>query len=115
MVFAPMRASLRLPLPLIGAVVLVAGGCGSSKGVPDGRFVDALNLKTVQGSYAIGGNPFCSISKLLHDSGEVQDAAASGRVLASSDRTIGIQVITPFAPSCQKQAQKKLDKLAKKG
>ena len=95
--------------------MLVIAGCGSGKGVADGRFVDALNLKTIQGSYAIGGNPFCSISKLLHNSSEVRDAAASGRVLASSDRSIGIQVITPFAPSCQKQAQKKLDKLARKG
>jgi hypothetical protein len=111
-----MRITLS-PLAL-GAITLVlaVSGCGSSGGGPsDSRFVDALNLSTVQGSYAMDDNPFCSIAQLLHDSGEVRDQSDSGRVLASRDGSVGIKVITPFAPSCRKQAQQKLDKLAKKG
>ena len=97
--------------------MLALSGCSSSgSGVPDSRFVDALNLTSQQGSYVMDHNPaFCSISKLLHNSSEVRDAAKSGGVVASRDATVGIQVVTPFAPACRKEAEQGLDKLAKKG
>ena len=112
-----MRIKLRSPVLLMSALLLALAGCSSAgSGVPDSRFVDALNLTSQQGSYVMDHNPaFCSISKLLHDSGEVHDAAKRGGVVASRDGTVGIQVVTPFAPTCRKEAEQGLDKLARKG
>jgi hypothetical protein len=33
-------------------------------------------------------------------------------VIASRDATVGVEIVKPFAPSCQKQAQRKLNRLA---
>jgi hypothetical protein len=117
-VSAPMRTLFRSPLILMSALAFAfaLGGCGSANGVSDQRFVDALNLTSQQGSYVMDHNPaFCSISKLLHTSSEVHDAAKSGGVVASGNGTVGIQVVTPFAPACRREAEQGLDKLAKKG
>ena len=100
------------------AGALAAAGCGSStNGISDARIVEALGAKSVAGSYAIGGNPFCSVSRLLHDSGEVADAEKTdkGHVIAARDGSVGIVIVTPFAPKCVPDAQKSLNKLANKG
>jgi len=116
MVSAPMRITTRSTVLPIGAVLLALSGCGSSGGIPDSRFVGALNLTSAQGAYVMDNNPaFCSIARLLKSSSDVRDAAKSGGVVASSDGTVGIQVVTPFAPACRKEAQRGLDKLARKG
>ena len=95
---------------------LLLGGCGSSSGggVSDGQLVAALGLTMKDGHYVIDKNPFCSIDRLLHDSGEVSDAASSKLVIASKDATVGIEVLTPFAPSCRREAEKALTKLSRK-
>ncbi len=108
---------MRRAFALAAAVaVLALGGCGSSSGdgVSDAQFIDALGLTMKDGHYVIEKNPFCSIAQLLHDSGEVSDAASSNRVLASKDASVGIEVLTPFAPSCRKQAEKALNRLSRK-
>jgi predicted small lipoprotein YifL len=111
-----MRRSRPIAALLAIVATLSVGGCGSSggSGVPDAKIVAALGLTTVNGNYVIDKNPFCSVQKLLHDSTEVKDAASSGLVLASKDATVGIKVISPFAPACRKNAEKALQKLAKK-
>ncbi len=81
---------LTLPSSVLSAVLalLAVAGCGSSSadGVSDAKLIDALGLTTVDGHYVIDKNPFCSIARLLHNSGEVSDAASSKRVLASEGR-----------------------------
>lgn len=110
-----MRRSRPIAALLAIVAALAVGGCGSSgSGVPDAKIVAALGLTTLHGNYVIDKNPFCSVQKLLHDSTEVKDAASSGLVLASKDATVGIKVISPFAPTCRKDAEKALQKLAKK-
>jgi hypothetical protein len=96
----------------IGAAVLAGCGGSGSSGVPDSKIIAALDMKKVQGRYAIEANPFCSTSKLLNDSDQVRKASSSHRVIASRDATVGIEIIKPFAPSCQKMAQRKLNRLA---
>jgi hypothetical protein len=112
-----MSAPGRLLALSLGLTVLMAlVGCSdSSSGVPDSKIRSALQMKSIQGHLAIEGNPFCATSKLLHDANEVKDAGKSGRVIASRDHTIGVQVLKPFAPSCRNFAERKLDKLARGG
>jgi hypothetical protein len=96
------------------ATAVAAAGCGSSstEGIPDAKIIAALDMKMVQGHYAIKGNPFCSVSKLLHDSQQVKDASSTRRVIASRDGTVGIEIIRPFAPSCKHRAIPILNRLA---
>jgi hypothetical protein len=96
------------------ATAVAAAGCGSSstEGIPDAKIIAALDMKMVQGHYAIKGNPFCSVSKLLHDSQQVKDASSTRRVIASRDGTVGIEIIRPFAPSCKHRAIPVLNRLA---
>jgi hypothetical protein len=103
--------SLALSLGLAAALALGACDAGSS-GTPDSKIVSALNMQRVQGNYAMDGNPFCSVSKLLGDVNEVKDASSSGRVIAARDHTVGVEIIRPFAPRCRNDAQRKLDRLA---
>jgi hypothetical protein len=90
----------------------VAGCSAGTDGVPDAKIIAALDMKRVRGHYAIGGNPFCSVSKLLHDSSEVKDASSTGSVIAARDGSVGIQIIRPFAPSCKRRAIRGLNRLA---
>jgi hypothetical protein len=112
-----MRPHRLLPT-LIAALLAAAGlaGCGSSSsGISDAKIVDALGLSSQGGKYVMDGNAFCTVDSLLHSDQEVNDAAKGHAVIASKDGSVGIQVATPFAPSCKDDAQKKLDKLARKG
>jgi hypothetical protein len=104
---------LRTALAVGAATAVAAAGCGSStEGIPDAKIIAALDMNMVQGHYAIKGNPFCSVSKLLHDSQQVKDASSTGRVIASRDGTVGIEIIRPFAPSCKHRAIPVLNRLA---
>jgi hypothetical protein len=97
-------------------VVMGLAACGSSdSGTPDGKIEKALDMKSIGGHLAIQHNPFCSVSKLLNDASQVKDASSSGRVIASRDHTLGVEVIKPFAPSCRNFAEQKLSKLARSG
>jgi hypothetical protein len=110
-----MAATCRLRMALaVGAASAAAlAGCGAgAEGVPDAKIIAALDMKKVQGNYAIDGNPFCSASKLLHDSQEVEDASSTRRVIASRDGSLGIEIIRPFAPRCKRKAVKALNHLA---
>jgi hypothetical protein len=109
--FAARRSRLLL---VIGTGAAILGGCGSSgsSGVPDSKIVAALDMKKVQGRYAIDANPFCSVSKLLNDADKVKKASSSGKVIASRDATVGVEIVKPFAPSCRDKAQRTLDRLA---
>jgi hypothetical protein len=100
--------------PLAAAALLAAAagcGSGSSGGVPDSRIISALHLEMVHGHYAVDRNPFCSVAKFLHNSQEVKDAGSTGRVIASRDGTVGIEIIRPFAPRCKRLATHRLDRL----
>ena len=99
----------------LGAMAALAGCSSSSGGISDSEIVHALSMRKVLGNYAIDGNPFCSVSKLLHDVNEVKAAGKSGRVIASHDHSIGVEIVKPFAPSCVKKAQRKLNRLANGG
>lgn len=92
---------------------MALAGCGDGSGTPDSKIRAALQMRSVEGSLAIEGNPFCSVSKLLGDVNEVRSASSTGLVIASRDNTVGVQIRKPFAPSCRNFAQRKLDKLAK--
>jgi hypothetical protein len=112
----PLIAANDHPRTALAVVAVGAGllaGCGSgSGGVSNAKIVQALDMKTVQGNYAIDGNPFCSVSKLLNDSGAVKDASSSHRVIASHDGSVGIEIVRPFAPSCKRTAVHALNRLA---
>jgi hypothetical protein len=110
-----MFADRRSRLLLVIGTAAVLGGCGTTttdSGVPDSKIIAALDMKKIQGHYAIDDNPFCSTSKLLNDADEVKRASSSHRVIASRDATVGIEIIKPFAPSCGAKAQRKLNRLA---
>ena len=65
---------LRRGLAVGAATAAAAAGCGTAtEGVPDAKIITALQMKRVQGHYAIKGNPFCSVSKLLHDARAAED------------------------------------------
>jgi hypothetical protein len=103
-----------LSLGLVAATA-VAGCSSGGSDTAQSKIVEALQMKTVQGHLAMEGNPFCSVSKVLNEATEVNDASSSGRVIASRDHTLGVVVIKPFAPSCRNFAERKLDKLARGG
>jgi hypothetical protein len=106
------RATLAL------AVVAVAvSGCGdeTTTSYGDEKIVETLNLKKSEGGYAIGGDPFCEVdNNLLNDSaevGEAEDRDELGLVIASREGNVGVRGVPPFAPDCEQQAKKELDKL----
>jgi hypothetical protein len=110
-----MAAPFRLGMALaVGAAVAVTPvGCGTgTEGTSDAKIIASLDMKRVQGNYAIKGNPFCSVAKLLTDPQEVKDASSTHRVIASRDGSVGIEIIRPFAPSCKRRSVRALNRLA---
>jgi hypothetical protein len=86
--------------------------CGEDEeSFSDQRIVDALGLEETDGAYAIGGDPFCEVSKkLLNDASEVDDAGDTEQlVLSSAEGNVGIEVVAPFA--CEREAKRGLNKL----
>jgi hypothetical protein len=103
---------------LTAGLILVAAGCGSSAAVPDSKLIAELKLKHTARGYEMGGDPFCTIDKLLNDGGEVSHAddqsSAEEFVIASPDGKVGVVAKRPFAPDCSKRAQHKLKKLERR-
>jgi hypothetical protein len=103
-------------LCLLGLALTVAG-CGDEETISygDDTIIDTLDLEKSDGGYAIGGDPFCAVeSNLLNDGDEVtkaQDRDDLGLVISSREGNVGIRAVPPFAPDCEKQVQKRLDKL----
>ena len=99
------------------AVALAAAGCDDeeTKSFSDQKIIETINLEKSEGGYAIAGDPFCEVDKnLLNDSDEVEQAADRddlGLVITSREGNVGIRGVPPFAPDCQQQAKKKLNKL----
>jgi hypothetical protein len=101
-------------LCLLAVVIVVAAvaGCGEDEErFSDKKIVDALGLEETDGAYAIGGDPFCEVSKqLLNDASEVEEAADSDElVIASSEGNVGVEAVAPFA--CEREAKRALSKL----
>jgi hypothetical protein len=72
---------------------LLVAGCGEDEeSFSNKQIVDSLGLEETDGAYAIGGDPFCEVSKkLLNDSAEVDDAAEGEElVIASSEGNVGV-------------------------
>jgi hypothetical protein len=106
-------------LPALAAVVLLAiAGCGSSSQVSDSKLIAELKLKHTARGYEMGGDPFCTIDKLLNDGGEVSHAddqsSAEEFVIAGPDGKVGVVAKRPFAPDCSKRAQHKLKQLERR-
>ena len=104
---------------LASAALLVAvAGCGEEPvSYSDKDIIDRLNLeKSGDGDrYAVDGDPFCEVeAKLLNSADEVEEGAAGRNgdlVLTSRVGNVGVKVLPGFAPDCQNDARKKLDKL----
>ena len=109
------RMSFGLAVVLSAAAFVGAIGCGSGgSSISDSKIVDALGLKQTARGYEMDNNPFCSVTQLLHDSGEVSDASdLKGKqfAISSPKGTVGIVVQKPFAPNCERDAKGKLKKL----
>jgi hypothetical protein len=108
---------------LVGALAcalllaVTAAGCGSESGVSDSKIVSALGLKQAGHGYEMGGDPFCTIDRLLNDGDEVHQAddhpGGSGFVIAGSKGTVGVLARRPFAPNCIRQAKEGLKHVEK--
>ena len=100
------------------ALAGVAGCTEDETTVPDGEIVKALDLKRddERPVYAIGGDEFCEIDdNLLNDTTEVEQATSTkqseGLVLTNREQSVGVQVIPPFDPACERDARKALGRI----
>ncbi len=114
----PIRSVRAVTALLLLALALAAAACGEEDktiSYGDGTIIDTLQLEKSDGGYAIGGDPFCAVeSNLLNDGDEVskaQDRDDLGLVISSNEGNVGVHAVPPFAPDCEKQVQKRLDKL----
>ena len=114
----PIRSVRAVTALLLLALALAAAACGEEDktiSYDDGTIIDTLQLEKSDGGYAIGGDPFCAVeSNLLNDGDEVskaQDRDDLGLVISSNEGNVGVHAVPPFAPDCEKQVQKRLDKL----
>jgi hypothetical protein len=118
MMARPIRSVRVVTALLLLALTLAAAACGEEEttiSYGDGTIIDTLQLEKSDGGYAIGGDPFCAVeSNLLNDGDEVskaQDRDDLGLVISSNEGNVGVHAVPPFAPDCEKQVQKRLDKL----
>jgi len=114
----PIRSVRAVTALVLVALPLFAAACGEEDktiSYGDGTIIDTLQLEKSDGGYAIGGDPFCAVeSNLLNDGDEVskaQDRDDLGLVISSNEGNVGVHAVPPFAPDCEKQVQKRLDKL----
>jgi len=114
----PIRSVRAATVLVIIGLALVVAGCGDEEktvSYSDDKIVETLDLQKADGGYAIGGDPFCAVeSNLLNDGDEVskaQDRDDLGLVISSNTGNVGVRAVPPFAPDCEKQVQKRLDKL----
>jgi hypothetical protein len=111
------RRHALVALLAIALAVGVAGGCGTGQTTPDSKIVSALDLKHGGHAYEIGGDPFCTIDRLLNDGDEVKqanDKPGGDFLIASPNGEIGVLARRPFAPDCERQAKDALKRLARK-
>ena len=107
------RASLAVVV-LLGAFTALAGCGDDDKRYGDDRIVEQLHLEQSDDSYAIDGDPFCSVAKkLFNDADEVEAASDEDGVIvvASREGNVGVEGVAPFAHDCAVAAKKRLDKL----
>jgi len=107
---------MRRLIPLLTGLALIGAlGCGEERTVSDGDIVQALNLERDDDSpvYAIDGDEFCQVEQeLLNDSTEVEEAkTGKALVLSDPEESVGIQVVPPFDPACEQDAQRALKRL----
>jgi hypothetical protein len=107
-----------LAVLLILAGALAWEGCSASTGnsIDDSQIASALNLKKVSDGYTMNGDPFCRIDDLLNDVDEVNaanDQKGIDFVIAAPDGAVGVLAHPPFAPSCKRDAQSALKRLAR--
>jgi hypothetical protein len=101
---------------LAGLVLAGAGGCGTTSSTSDAKIISALDLKESRGAYEMGGDPFCTVDKLLNDSDEVDAAkSTSGQefVISSPTGEVGVVAQKPFAPDCSRRAKDELRRLSR--
>lgn len=104
-------------LSVLALAVGGAGGCDTGQTTPDSKIVSALDLKQGGHAYEIGGDPFCTVDRLLNDGDEVQqanDKPGGDFLIASPDGEIGVLARRPFAPDCLRRAKDALRRLARK-
>jgi hypothetical protein len=93
---------------------LTPAGCGGGGSTSDSSIAEALDLKRAANRYEIGGDPFCTIDRLLNDADEVEEASKGGGegfVIASPNGAVGVLARRPFAPDCARQARSALKRL----
>src|SRR3954453_17875836 len=103
---------------LIFAGVLAWTGCSTVAGdsIDDSQIMSALNLKKASSGYTMNGDPFCRVDDLLNDVDEVNsanDQKGTDFVIAAPNGQAGVLAPPPFAPSCKRDAQAALKKLAR--
>src|SRR5438874_2010344 len=109
-----MRVVPRAIVALAVALAVVgAAGCGAGQSTSDSKIVGALHLKQGSHAYQIGGDPFCTVDRLLNDAAEVKQASRDF-LIASPNAEIGVLARRPFAPDCARQAKHALSKLTSK-
>lgn len=105
----------RLLLLTASAALLVVAACGSEERISDSEVIEALELEpgADDDTYAVRGDPFCSVSRILNDREQVEAAGDGdpGLVIADSDERVGVQAVPPFDPRCARRAQRALDRL----
>jgi predicted small secreted protein len=104
---------------IVVAGVLVWAGCNTVGGssIDDSQIVSALHLKKAANGYEVNGEPFCHVDALLNDVDEVNSASEKKGVdfvIASPNGEAGVLARPPFAPSCKRQVNEALKKLARK-
>jgi hypothetical protein len=99
-------------IALLAAFALIVAGCGEGDGVGEGKLADALRLEETGEGEAMNGDLFCQVSEILSDADEVEAAIdADAPVVLNKEQTLGIEVVTPFAPDCEERARKALNRL----
>ena len=102
---------------VVTVAIAVAAGCGAGQTTSDSKIVSALHLKQGNHAYQIGGDPFCTVDRLLNDADEVKQAGdkpgSRDFLIASPNAEIGVLARRPFAPDCARQAKDALRKLAR--
>ena len=112
----PIRFAPR-PFALAALAVVLLAGCHEEETTrySDAKIIETLHLEEIDDGYAVDGDPFCEVDgKLLNDADEVSrrpTATKSGWCSTSREGNVGILGVAPFAPDCQQQARKRLNKL----
>jgi hypothetical protein len=94
-------------LVALGATLAVLAGCAGEEGFSDAKVNDAAKVE----DGFVAGDPFCEVSKVLNDAGEIDEAGADAAIITSAEGNVGVEVVPPFPPDCEKKVRKGLDRL----